>query len=80
MNNTITDFLNECSVRFCFFKNLSKKINLKINIKNKEEVGDDRLVNYFYAKEKYKKSVIIVDFGTATTFDILNKEGVYLAV
>ena len=35
------------------------------------------MVNILYAKEKYKKSVVVIDFGTATTFDILNKEGVY---
>ena len=30
-----------------------------------------------YAKKKFNKSVIVIDFGTATTLDVLNKHGVY---
>ena len=30
-----------------------------------------------YAKKKFKKSVIVIDFGTATTLDVLNKFGIY---
>ena len=54
-----------------------KHFDLKTNIKNKKNIGDDRLVNVIYAKELYSKSKIIIDFGTATTIDILDKDGVY---
>ena len=30
-----------------------------------------------YAKKKFKNSVIVIDFGTATTLDVLNKNGIY---
>ena len=30
-----------------------------------------------YAKKKFGKSVIVIDFGTATTLDVLNKDGIY---
>lgn len=56
--------------------------NLKINIENKydnpKEVGADRLVNSYSAIKKYGTPLIIVDFGTATTFDVVDKEGAYL--
>ena len=47
---------------------------LKINIKNFNQLGSDRIVNAIGAKSI--KNCIIIDFGTATTFDIL-KNGVY---
>lgn len=57
-------------------QHLEKIIN--INIKNKEEVGIDRLVNAIYANNKYGQNLIIIDFGTATTFDIIGDNLQYL--
>ena len=54
------------------------EINFPINIENKKEVGTDRLVNSLAAWSVYKKPCIIIDFGTATTFDIVNKAGAYV--
>jgi len=45
---------------------------------NPSEVGADRIVNAVGAYYKYKKSLIIVDFGTATTFDAVSQNGEYL--
>ncbi len=45
---------------------------------NKKEVGADRLVNAVYAVKKYGTPLIIVDIGTATTFDVVSKNGEYL--
>ncbi len=45
---------------------------------NPREVGIDRLVNAVYAIEKYGKPLIIVDIGTATTFDAIDADGAYL--
>lgn len=45
---------------------------------NPKEVGIDRLVNAVSAVEKYGKPLIIVDIGTATTFDAIGKDGEYL--
>ena len=53
------------------------KLGIKVNIENPNEAGADRLVNS-YAAEKLKISpAIIIDFGTATTFDIVGKNGSY---
>ena len=56
-----------------------KKINkiVKINVKNKKQVGSDRIANAAGAYKKYKNNCIILDFGTATTFDVITKQGNY---
>ena len=56
-----------------------KKISkiVKINIKNKNQVGSDRIANAVGAYTKYKTNCIILDFGTATTFDVVSKNGIY---
>jgi type III pantothenate kinase len=45
---------------------------------NPAEVGADRIVNSVAAYEKYKTSLIVIDFGTATTFDAISGKGEYL--
>jgi type III pantothenate kinase len=45
---------------------------------NPKEVGADRIVNAVAAYEKYHKALVVVDFGTATTFDCISAEGAYL--
>lgn len=49
-----------------------------VKIDNPREVGADRLVNAFAAWTKYKQALIVVDFGTATTFDVVSGEGNYI--
>ena len=50
---------------------------VKINIKNKNQVGSDRIANAVGAYKRYKCNCIVLDFGTATTFDVVTKNGVY---
>jgi type III pantothenate kinase len=71
------EIFNTLKVDFFQMKNLLKICKLKTNIKNKNSIGDDRLTNIIYAKHIYKKLKIIIDFGTATTIDVLDKKGVY---
>lgn len=54
------------------------KTGINIKYDNPKEVGADRIVNAVAAYETYKKSMIIIDFGTATTFCSLRKNGDYL--
>ena len=49
--------------------NLTRLINIKVN---KKEIGSDRLANAISVMSK-KKNFIVVDFGTATTFDVIKK-------
>ena len=53
------------------------KTGMPIHYDNPREVGADRIVNAVAGFEKYRTSLIIVDFGTATTFDYVNKKGEY---
>ena len=50
---------------------------VKINIKNKKQIGSDRIANAVGVYKKYKTNCIVLDFGTATTFDVITKNGNY---
>lgn len=52
-------------------------IGIFVNTDNPKEVGADRLVTCLGAIKDYPGDLIIVDSGTATTFDIISKEGVF---
>jgi type III pantothenate kinase len=53
------------------------KTGMPILIDNPKEVGADRIVNAVAAYDQYKQGCIIVDFGTATTFDLVTPKGEY---
>jgi type III pantothenate kinase len=53
------------------------KTGMPILYDNPREVGADRIVNAVAAYEKYRCGLIIVDFGTATTFDLVSSRGEY---
>jgi type III pantothenate kinase len=54
------------------------KTGMPILYDNPREVGADRIVNAVAAYERYHSATIIVDFGTATTFDYVTQAGEYL--
>jgi type III pantothenate kinase len=54
------------------------KTGMPVLYDNPAEVGADRIVNAVAAFEKYGGPCVIVDFGTATTFDCVSKKGEYL--
>ena len=54
------------------------KTGMPVHYDNPAEVGADRIVNSVAAFEKFGGPCIIVDFGTATTFDVVSKKGEYL--
>ncbi|HPC74276.1 MAG TPA: type III pantothenate kinase [Syntrophales bacterium] len=54
------------------------KTGMPIHYDNPREVGADRIVNAVAAFEKYRTDLIIVDFGTATTFDYVSVKGEYM--
>jgi len=54
------------------------KTGMPIFYDNPKEVGADRIVNAVAAYDKYRKESIIVDFGTATTFDYVSPKGEYM--
>jgi type III pantothenate kinase len=53
-------------------------LGIGVHIEHPEEAGADRLVNAVAGHTFYGGPLIIVDFGTATTFDIINEDGDYI--
>ncbi len=58
--------------------NFQNSGNIKIRLDNSKEIGADRIVNAVAGFHRYKGPLIIVDFGTATTFDYISKKGEYV--
>jgi type III pantothenate kinase len=56
----------------------SIKIGMPIRIDNPREVGGDRLVNAVAAYDRFKTTCVVVDFGTAITYDAVSADGEYL--
>ena len=56
----------------------SIELGLRIVLPNPAEVGADRLVNAIAAHHAWPGNLIIVDFGTATTFDVVASDGSYI--
>ena len=56
-------------------KNIKKIV--KINIKSNKQVGSDRIANAVGVYKRYKSNSIVLDFGTATTFDVVTRNGTY---
>jgi type III pantothenate kinase len=54
------------------------RTGMPVLVDNPSELGADRLVNAIAAYEKYGGPAIVVDFGTATTFDLISAKGEYL--
>ena len=53
------------------------KTGMPIHYDNPKEVGADRIVNAVAAFEQFRCALIVVDFGTATTFDVISSDGCY---
>lgn len=51
---------------------------IEVRVDNPSEVGPDRLVNTIAAFDRYGGELIVVDFGTATTFDVVASDGAYV--
>ncbi|MBO4337668.1 MAG: type III pantothenate kinase [Lachnospiraceae bacterium] len=55
------------------------KTGIQIKTKNPRETGADRVVDAVAAYEKYGGPVLVLDFGTATTYDYISEDGCFLA-
>ncbi len=74
--------LEQMSVRYFKVKPMfvgpGVKTGMPILYENPREVGADRVVNAVAAFERWRCGLIVVDFGTATTFDAVSQKGEYL--
>ena len=55
-----------------------EEVGIDVTVANPDEVGADRLVNAVAAHAKYPGWLIVIDFGTATTFDVIKDDGAYV--
>ena len=53
------------------------RLGIDVLVDRPEDVGADRLVNTVAAHERYGGPLVVVDFGTATTFDVIGDDGSY---
>jgi len=53
-------------------------VGMPILLDNPRELGADRLINAFAAWSEHQHALIVIDFGTATTFDVVSAKGEYL--
>jgi type III pantothenate kinase len=78
----VTQALREMTERYFHFSPVvvgpGIKTGLSIATDNPKEVGADRVVNAIAAYERYGGPCIVIDFGTATTFDAVSDKGEYL--
>jgi len=54
------------------------KMNVTLKVKKPATLGADRICNMVAARAKYEVPLIVVDFGTATTFEVLDQQGDYI--
>ncbi len=70
--------MQTCEQEPAFVGDADVKTGLAIDYKNPKEVGADRIVNAIAAREMYGSPVIVLDCGTATTFDVISSAGRYV--
>ena len=73
----IKKFINSKNFQCYEIKSLPLKKIIKINIDSYNQLGSDRIANALGAFNLLRSNCLIVDFGTATTFDIVKKNGAY---
>ena len=81
ISSVVEELTNEIKIQIDKFFELDSIIlnnksnfNMNINLESPETVGIDRLINASYAKYKFSTPIIVIDIGTAITFDIVSKE------
>ncbi len=75
--NTISEIFKDKKLRTFEIKKFNLKSIMKFKLKKYSQLGSDRIANSIGAYQKFNTNCIIIDFGTATTFDIIKKNGVY---
>ena len=76
--HSLENMLRKCFCQEPIIVGPGIKTGINIKYDNPREVGADRIVNAVAAYEIYKRPVIIIDFGTATTFCAVRENGDYL--
>jgi len=78
LNSTLAEMAEHYFSMRALFVEPGVKTGMPVQYENPQEVGADRIVNSVAAFEKYGGPCIIVDFGTAITFDAISARGEYV--
>ena len=78
LNDTVIDAVDRAFDHEIMVVGPGIKTGMPVLYENPREVGADRIVNAVAAFERVKGAAIVVDFGTATTFDCISEKGEYL--
>jgi type III pantothenate kinase len=78
LNGAISAMIHQYFGVEALFVEPGVKTGIAIHVDNPQEVGADRIVNCVAAFERYGGPTIIVDFGTATTFDVVTADAEYV--
>ena len=74
MNEALREYFNVEPLQV----NALTNTGMEVRVKNPREVGADRIVNAVAGREKYGAPLIVADYGTAITFDVVSEDGAYL--
>lgn len=74
-NNSVKRYLDKIP----FEIGVGTKTGINVVTPNPEQIGADRIVDAAAAYHMYGGSLIVIDFGTATTYDLISKDGAFLA-
>jgi type III pantothenate kinase len=78
LTHTFRDVSQDYLGREALVVDAGVKTGVRVRVDNPREVGADRVVNCAAVHHKYGGPACVVDFGTATTFDAVSREGDYL--
>ncbi len=71
----IKDYFNLDAI---FVKATDSYIGIDIDLDNPSELGSDRIIDALAVKKYYDFPALVIDFGTATTFNLIDKDGKYI--
>ncbi len=75
--DTISKILKKNKFKVFEIKKFQLKKIMKFNVKKYSQLGSDRIANAIGVNSKFKTNCIVIDFGTATTFDVIKKNSIY---
>lgn len=78
LNDVIARLCSRWFGKECSFLAFDTRLGLETTYEPPSAVGADRIANALGALARFKPPIIVVDFGTATTFDAIDRDGVYV--
>lgn len=78
VDNNVDNVVKSIFIKEPFFITPGIKLPFQLLVDNPSEVGADRICNVIAGYRKYGGPLVIVDFGTATVYDIISKDGDFL--